>query len=139
MNRRRSVGVVCLVIGLGSAGVFAKYAVVRPEGREDEAVGAAINAVEGDDPTVGTWGSCEHQPGPSAFRLRPRYDCVVRSCDKVIARLEVTDDLLDGWRFELRGQQPAGTDLRRGDTEPLPSTTITELDASTLSGFCEES
>lgn len=102
--------------------------VIAPEDNEDAAVGAAVNAVEGDDPNAGTWGSCEHKPDLSAFQLRARYDCRVRSCNKLIARLEVTDDLLNGWTFELTGGQPAGTDLRTGDIEPLPSTTITRDD-----------
>lgn len=139
MSGRRWAAVACLAIGFTAAGVFVAYAVVRPEDREDQAVGAAINALEGDDPNVGTWGSCEHEPGFGALRLRARYKCVVRSCELVLARLDVTDDLLDGWTFQVTSTRHPELYPAKGEIEPVPSTTITELDEVTRTeGICAE-
>lgn len=131
---------VCLAITLGAGAAFVAYAVVGPGDREDEAVGAAINALEGDDPNVGTWGSCEHELSFDALRLRARYKCVVRSCKLVLARLDVTDDLLDGWTFQVTSTRHPELYPEKGETESLPSTTITELDEVTRTeGLCAES
>lgn len=123
MTRRRAAmaGIVLAVLA-----AFAVFAVARPAGDEDDAVGAAVEAIDGMTPNVGTWGSCDYEPGLSNVLLRPRYRCVVRECRKVLARVEVTHDLLGGWRYEVTEDPVRGR--RSGDAEPNETTKVTELD-----------
>ena len=111
---------------LAAAAAFAVFTLARPADDEDQAVGAAVEAIDGATPNVGTWGSCDYDPGLSNAILRPRYKCVVRSCRTVIARIDVTHYLLGGWSYEIKEDVAGGP--RRGDAEPNETTRVTELD-----------
>lgn len=123
---------------LAALAAFAVLAVAEPADDEEDAVGVAVLAIDGTTPNVGTWGSCDYEPGPSNAILRPRYGCVVRSCRRVRGRVEVTHDLLGDWSYEVTESLPGVT--RTGTTEAddyLPR--ITELDPAEWrkGGLCD--
>lgn len=122
--RRRRIGIAAILLAAATA--FVVFAIARPADDEDQAVGAAVEAIDGTTPNVGTWGTCEYEPELSNVILRPRYKCVVRSCRRVIGRIEVTHDLLGGWSYEIE-EGRAGVP-RTGNAEPNETTTVTELD-----------
>lgn len=134
MTWRRAL-VVAIVLAALTA--FAIFAVARPADDEDQAVGAAVEAIDGTTPNVGTWGSCDYEPGLSNAILRPRYRCVVRSCRRVRGRVEVTHDLLGGWSYEVTEGAVAGLPTT-GDADPNETTTRTELDPASWQpdGIC---
>jgi hypothetical protein len=105
---------------------FAVFGVVRPAKHEDDAVAVAVEAIDGTTPNVGTWGSCDYEPGFSNAILRPRYRCVVRLCRRVRGRVEVTHDLLGGWSYEVTASIPGIA--KTGDSDASEATKITELD-----------
>jgi hypothetical protein len=133
MTRRR---VAVAAILLAAATAFVVFAIVRPANDEDQAVGAAVEAIDGTTPNVGTWGSCDYEPGVSNAILRPRYGCVVRSCRRVLGRIEVTHDLLGGWSYEIKEGRSGHS--RTGEADPNETTTVTELDPAewTSGGNC---
>ena len=125
---RRVIAVVS-VVALLALGAWLVLVTVEPAEDELGALSVAVNAVAGQDPSTGMWGSCEYSPDARVVLLRARYECVVRACSSVEARLEVVDRRDDHeWQFEFDGKAPPYVGIRSGRLEPVPSTTITRED-----------
>lgn len=116
MLRRRWRWLAATVPILAPVGAFVVFGLIRPAGNTYDAGSAAVNAMWGIDPPMGSHASCDHAPDANLLLLKARYECVLLSCRGEVGRIEIYDALLGGWSYKITDDPLPGYGEDEGST-----------------------